>query len=272
MPQLHIDGIVQITQVHPPGYNAREMHGYDFDKHGSSTCATAGCHGVSLNGGNTGGPSCNSCHTANWQTDCKFCHGTSANGAPPQGVLGQTAASDPHVGAHAAHVGATAMHPAWDCTYCHTMPSTALTPGHIDGTGGIVQAEVVFSSRNPSSVFSFTANTCATNTCHGSGVATKTSPPWTSTAALGCVDSCHGGDPSRSGMSSGHRRGDHKKSCATCHKSVVDSGLKIINVALHVNGTKDVQFAPAGSSYNPANKSCTGTGNGCHGNGTRNGW
>jgi len=31
-------------------------------------------------------------------------------------VLGQTAASDPHVGAHAKHVGATAMHAAWNCT------------------------------------------------------------------------------------------------------------------------------------------------------------
>jgi hypothetical protein len=73
-------------------------------------------------------------------------------------------------------------------------------------------------------------------------------------------------------MSSNHRRGDHKRSCTTCHKSVVDSTNKIVNVALHVNGKKDVQFTPAGSSYNPANRSCTGTGSGCHGNGTRTGW
>ncbi len=273
-PAQHIDGTVQVTagSNHPPGYNAREMHGYDFDKHGSSSCATAGCHGVTLNGGSTGGPSCNTCHTANWQTDCKFCHGTTANGAPPQGVTGQTAASDPHVGAHGKHLGATAMHPAWDCTYCHTLPSTALTPGHIDGAGGAIQAEVVFSTRNPSSVFSFTTNTCASNYCHGSGLANKTSPAWTSTTVLGCVDGCHGGDPSRSGMSSDHRRGDHKKSCATCHKSVVDATNKIVNVGLHVNGAKDVQFSAAGSSYNAATKSCTGTGNGCHGSGTERGW
>jgi hypothetical protein len=43
-------------------------------------------------------------------------------------------------------------------------------------------------------------------------------------------------------------------------------------VALHVNGTKDVQFTAAGSSYNPTNKLCTGTGGGCHGNGTQGGW
>ncbi|HEY6176682.1 MAG TPA: CxxxxCH/CxxCH domain-containing protein, partial [Kofleriaceae bacterium] len=271
-PAQHIDGTIQITSVHPPGYNDRTKHGYDFDAMGSASCATAGCHGLALTGGNTGGPSCNSCHTPNWQTDCKFCHGTAANGAPPEGVLGQTAASDPHVGAHAKHVGATAMHAAWDCNYCHTKPSTALTPGHIDGTGAIVQAEVVFSSLNPSSSFSFAATTCAASYCHGSGVTTKTSPAWTSTTALACVDGCHGGAPNRTGMSSNHRRSAHARSCNTCHKSVVDGNNAIINVALHVNGAKDVQFTAAGSSYNPANKSCTGTGSGCHGAGTRTGW
>ncbi|MEO7729859.1 MAG: CxxxxCH/CxxCH domain-containing protein [Kofleriaceae bacterium] len=272
-PALHIDGTVHVTagRNHPPGYNAREQHGYDFDKTGSSTCATAGCHGVALTGGSTGGPSCNSCHTANWQSDCKFCHGTSADGAPPQGVLGQTAATDPHVGAHAKHVGATATHAAWSCSFCHTQPSGALTPGHIDGTGGVVQAEVRFSSLNPSSVFSTTSNTCTSSYCHGSGAGAKTSPAWTSTQALGCVDGCHGGDPNRTGMSSNHRRGDHRVPCATCHKSVVN-GNNIINPALHVNGVKNVAFAPAGSSYNAATKSCTGTGNGCHGSGTMRGW
>ncbi len=271
-PAQHIDGIVQITSVHPPGYNDRTKHGYDFDAQGSAPCATAGCHGTTLTGGNTGGPSCNTCHTASWQTDCKFCHGTTANGAPPESVLGLTAANDPHVGAHARHIGATATHAAWDCTYCHTRPSNALDRGHIDGTGGIVQAEVLFSPLNPGSNYSFTAFTCTTSYCHGSGVTAKTSPAWISTTALACVDGCHGGDPSRTGMSSNHRRGDHKKPCATCHKSVVDANSNIIAAGLHVNGVKDVQFSAAGSSYNPANKSCTGTGNGCHGNGTKSGW
>jgi predicted CxxxxCH...CXXCH cytochrome family protein len=121
-------------------------------------------------------------------------------------------------------------------------------------------------------VFSASALTCATSYCHGSGVANKTSPAWTSITALGCVDGCHGGDPNRTGMSSNHRRSDHKRSCATCHKNVVDSNNKIVNAALHVNGAKDVQFSPAGSSYDPTTKSCTGTGSGCHGSGRRTGW
>jgi len=274
-PAMHIDGTVQVTagSNHPAGYNAREQHGWDFDAHGSTTCATSGCHGVALTGGTTGGPSCNSCHTANWQTDCKFCHGTTANGAPPAGVKETaTLPSDPAVGAHAKHVNATTMHVAWDCNYCHTKPSTALTPGHIDGTGGIIQAEVVFSSLNSASSFSFTTNTCASSYCHGTGNATKTTPAWTSTTQLACVDGCHGGSPSYTGMSSEHRRSDHKRSCATCHKSVVDGTPNIISATLHVNGAKDVQFSAAGSSYNATNKSCTGTGNGCHGTGTRTGW
>jgi len=143
-------------------------------------------------------------------------------------VLGQTAASDPHVGAHARHVGATAMHAARDFTCCRTKSSTALTPGHIDGTGGIVQAEVVFSSLDPSSSFSVAATTCAIRTAPGCRRAT---------------------------------RGDHRKPCATCHTSVVDGNNAIINAALHVNGAENVQFTAAGSSYNPANKSCSGAGN-----------
>jgi predicted CxxxxCH...CXXCH cytochrome family protein len=69
-----------------------------------------------------------------------------------------------------------------------------------------VQAEVLFSPLDPGTNYSVTAFTCTTSYCHGSGVTAKTSPVWTSTTALACVDGCHGGDPSRTGMPSGHRR------------------------------------------------------------------
>jgi predicted CxxxxCH...CXXCH cytochrome family protein len=271
-PQKHIDGTVDVTMVHPAGYDAREQHGYDFDKMGQSTCATASCHGTALTGGTTGGPSCNSCHTG-WQTNCTFCHGGTDNttGAPPQDVLNT---NGPAIGAHTIHVNQTTRHAAWDCNYCHTKPSSALTPGHIDGTGGVVQAEVLFSSLNPAGTFTQAALTCNNMYCHGTGVAgtTGTAPAWGSTTQLACVDGCHGGSPSYTNMSSGHRRSDHKKSCATCHKNVVDANNNIINLSLHVNGARDVQFQNTGSTYNPTNKSCTGTGNGCHGNGTQTGW
>ena len=283
-PAMHINGTVDVTagSQHPAGYQMVTMHGYDVDKTGFSTCATANCHGTALTGGATGGPSCSTttgCHDKvgsgyTWQTQCTFCHGDittpSGNGAPPQGVLGATAATDPTVGAHQKHVAATAMHAAWDCTMCHTKPTNATTPGHIDGTGGIVQAEVKFSSLNPSSTYSFSTYSCSSSYCHGSGVTTKTSPAWTSQTALACVDGCHGGDPNRTGMSSEHRNDHGGKACYICHAGVIDSNNNIIagGLALHVNGVKDVKFSGTGGSsatgtYNNTTKTCTNPG--CHG-------
>src|SRR5262249_47038028 len=161
------------------------------------------------------------------------------------------------------HVAATTRHAAWDCVYCHVKPTSATSPNHIEGSG-TVRAEVVFSTLNSGSQYNLTAFTCTTSYCHGPGVAGKTgtSPAWTSTTQLACVDGCHGGSPNYTNMSSNHKRSDHKKPCATCHKNVVDAANKILAVGLHVNGTKDVQFSAAGSSYNPATRACTGTGSG----------
>jgi predicted CxxxxCH...CXXCH cytochrome family protein len=275
----HIDGTLQVNAQHPPGYNAREQHGYDFDQHGASTCATAACHGTALTGGSSGGPSCNTCHApSTWRTTCNFCHGstTNTNGAPPEGVMGQTAASDAHVGAHTVHLGATSMHSAWTCSMCHTTPTDALNANHIDGTGGIVQAEVVYSTMNPGATFTASTSGCASVYCHGSGlpsggVAGAGTATWTSTTALNCTTSCHGGDAARTGMSSEHRRSDHRKTCNRCHNTVTDAAMAIINPSLHVNGTRNVSFS-AGGTYNPSAKSCTGTGTGCHGSGTQSGW
>jgi predicted CxxxxCH...CXXCH cytochrome family protein len=262
---LHIDGTVQITagSNHPPGYAARDQHGHDFDLQGSSSCATAGCHGVALTGGSTGGPSCTGCH-AQWQTSCTFCHGaTGGSGAPPQGVFEtDVAATSRHVGAHAKHVGATAMHAAWDCTYCHTKPTTALTPGHVDGRGATIQAEVVYSTLNPAGTYVAATSTCANLYCHGTGRTSAGTASWTSTSPLGCT-SCH--QVSGSGMSGEHRKhiADENMRCVDCHLTVVNAARDIIAPALHVNGVKEVKM-PTGT-FNPATKSCSGLGNGCHG-------
>lgn len=278
---LHIDGITQVTagSNHPTGYEMVTMHGYDVDKTGTSSCATSGCHGVTLTGGTTGGPSCSTvtgCHDKvgggfTWQTQCTFCHGNiavpSGNGAPPQGVLGGTAPTDKTVGAHQTHLGATAMHGAWDCVMCHTKPSNATTPGHIDGTGGIVQAEVKYSALNPSGTFAFATATCGTLYCHGNGRTSAGTATWTSTTALTCT-SCHltpAPGASASGMSGKHNKHikDENYRCVTCHATVVDATPTIIAPALHVNGVKEIKMSQG--TYNPANKSCSGLGNGCHG-------
>ena len=258
-PAQHVDGTLQVTMVHPIGYNAREMHGYDFDKLGSSTCATAACHGTALTGG-TGGPSCNSCHTG-WQTNCALCHGTTANGAPPQGVLGQTAPTDKHVGAHTEHVTATTNHAAFACSACHTNPSSALTPGHIDGTGSVVAAEVRYSTLNPSGTYTTTTATCANLYCHGNGRTSAGTSTWTSTTALTCT-SCHLTTTIASGRHNTHINGEGMK-CNECHQTVVNSTFGIIGPALHVNGLKDVKM-PTGT-WTSSTKSCSGLPGGCHG-------
>ena len=261
-PAQHIDGTLQVTMVHPAGYSAREIHGYDFDKLGSSTCATAACHGTTLAGGGTaGGPSCNGCHN-NWQTSCTFCHGTSGNGAPPQGVLAQTAPTDKHVGAHTEHVTATANHAAMACATCHTNPSSALTPGHIDGTGSVVQAEVRYGSLNPAATYNTTTAVCTNLYCHGNGRTAAGTSTWTSTTALTCAG-CHPSNgQNMSGRHDTHVNGQAMK-CNACHQTVVNSTLGIIAPALHVNGLKEVKM-PTGT-WTPSNKSCSGLPGGCHG-------
>ena len=284
-PSQHIDGTVQVSSVHPAGYDQVTAHGYDFDAQGATNCATAACHGTALTGGSTGGPSCTTtCHDKvgsgyTWQTQCTFCHGDittpSGNGAPPQGVEGATVATDPTVGAHAIHVGATATHAAMDCTMCHIKPSTALTPGHISGNG-TVQATMTFSSLDPSASYSFTSYTCSTTYCHGNGQTTGTSPAWTSTTALTCT-SCHktpapGG--SASGMSGEHSKhiGDERMKCQQCHATVVDATPNIINVSLHINGSKDVNFSGGGTwTPNGTSGSCSNLGGNCHGTKSWNG-
>jgi predicted CxxxxCH...CXXCH cytochrome family protein len=262
IPNQHIDGTLQVTSVHPAGYSAREMHGYDFDRKGSSTCAVSGCHGTALTGGTSGGPSCNGCH-ASWQTSCTFCHGTTGGtGAPPQGVEGQTALTDRHVGSHTKHVAATATHAAWDCTYCHTTPSTALTPGHVDGTGSVVQAEVRYSSLNPAATFNAGTAVCSNLYCHGNGRTSAGTATWTSTTAMTCA-SCHPSNgQNMSGRHDTHVNGQNMK-CNACHLTVVGTTLNITTPALHVNGLKDVKM-PTGT-WAPATKACSGLPGGCHG-------
>jgi predicted CxxxxCH...CXXCH cytochrome family protein len=280
-PTQHINGTVDVTAgaQHPAGYQMVTMHGYDADKNGFSTCATANCHGATLAGGATGGPSCatvTGCHDQvgsgyTWQTQCTFCHGDitqpGGNGAPPQGVLGGTLATDHTVGAHQRHVTATAMHAAWDCTMCHIKPTTALTPGHIAGNG-LVQASMAFSSLNPSGTYSFMTYGCGTVYCHGNGQTAGTAPAWTSTTALACT-SCHNTPSpgtSATGMSGAHNthiNGQNMK-CSQCHSTVVNTIPAIINTALHINGVKEVSFS-AGGTWTPATKSCSGLVGGCHG-------
>ena len=229
-----------------------------------STGATADCHGTALTGVAGRGPSCNSCHSG-WQTNCTYCHGGTQNqtGAPPEGVLAQTAATDAHVGAHTKHVTATGTHAAWDCTLCHTKPTSATSPGHVDGTGGTVQAEVRYSTLNSAGTFNAGTAACSNLYCHGNGRTSTGTATWTSTTALAC-NSCHGTNGTN--MSSRHETHISKGyACAVCHNSVIATGSTTLTTpSLHVDGLKQIKFNVTGT-YTATTKSCSGLPGGCHG-------
>ncbi|MBL8619642.1 MAG: CxxxxCH/CxxCH domain-containing protein [Myxococcales bacterium] len=257
----HIDGTLQVTAVHPAGWRMGNAHGAAFNDQGPASCATAACHGTAL----TGGASMVSCSTAgchtNWQTNCVFCHGGTVNqtGAPPASVDGLTAVSDRHVGAHTTHVTASATHAAIACSACHVTPTTALTPGHIDG---VADAEVRYSTLNASGTYAKTTATCGALYCHGNGRTSAGTATWTSSTALGC-GSCHNAGNNPQVMSGDHKKhiADENMKCSECHAQVVNAANGIIAPALHVDGLKQVQMARG--TYTPATRKCTNIG--CHG-------
>jgi predicted CxxxxCH...CXXCH cytochrome family protein len=182
-PALHINGIVESTTVHPPGWSMPTSHGRTANNTGLTSCQS--CHGVALDGG-TSRVSCNSCHAAystNWQTDCVFCHGGTDNltGAPPEGIDGETSRLNIAVGAHSEHVETTSMHLAWGCDQCHVTPTEALSPGHIDGDG---RAEVTFGALNPSAGYAFGTGVCSNLYCHGNGSSILGTADWDTNPVL----------------------------------------------------------------------------------------
>lgn len=256
---LHVDGILQVTAVHPSGYNQPTQHGADFNAGGPSSCNGSGCHGAALTGGGSG-VACTDCH-ANWQTDCTFCHGGTDNntGAPPVSLLDEVARTVRAVGAHTAHVEASGTHAAYGCNKCHIKPSSAVSPGHVDGPGG----EVIFSSMNGAATYA--GATCNNLYCHGNGQGNNGSETWTGNPTLGC-GSCHQDNTTNGGgMSSEHKEhiGGENMDCYECHLNVVDAGFNIIAPALHVDGINQIKMT-AGGNYSPSTKTCSGLPGSCH--------
>ena len=241
------------SAYHPAGFDDPTVHGPEMTL-GMQDCRT--CHGDDLMGGSAG-VSCDDCHNAGWRTTCTYCHGGIDNdtGAPPLGLDGtvENLAFPPHT----KHVEET-IHPAFDCTECHTKPVDVLSAGHVfDDTPG--KAEVTFGTLNPAATYD--AGTCASSYCHGNGRGDN-GTSHIGDAATTC-SSCH---PNSSAGAS-KMSGKHAKhlsegvKCQDCHGAVVTSPTQIANASLHVNGKKDVQM-PSGITM--TGNSCTGL---CHGKG-----
>ena len=265
-PALHINGRIEATPYHPTGFRNPGSHGVEANNGGLAACQT--CHGNNLLGG-LARVSCETCHSG-WQTDCTFCHGSEPTNdpAPPEGVNGETARTNLVVGAHQEHVDATSMHVAWGCEMCHLEPTSALSPGHIDGDG---RAEVVF-TQGPAwergGNYAYGTGVCSNLYCHGNGSSIRGSQDWDTNPTLDC-GSCHAPftRPSQtelramSGRHDKHVR-DRGYSCDVCHGNVVDGSGDLLRVDLHVDGNVDVNVP----SFDP--DACGGVGScnpSCHG-------
>ena len=178
---------------------------------------------------------------------CSACHGSSANSAPPAGVNGETATSEPQVGAHQAHVVAGQFRGPLACADCHPAPAgetfidAVIAEGHVDtllpaevfppSAGGIAFAD----GATPS----YARPTCANTYCHGGGTlhAADTAagivraPDWTDVGNDTIVcGACHGLPPARPGHPQELLPGVPitRTTCAACHPLTIDAAGEII--------------------------------------------
>lgn len=242
------DGGGTSGNYHPVQFALPENHGPAL-KRQVEDCRM--CHGNDLAGGRVN-VSCDSCHARAWRTNCTYCHGGGDNdtGAPPRELQEVEVSSFP---AHTAHVRDTAIHAAFDCTTCHVKPMDVLSANHVfdDTPDGRVETRFL-DGIAPAAVF--TDGECSNNYCHGNG---RTNGTVRVRAPRMTCASCHASSPTT---------GRHRKhategvACYECHADVVDrDDTTILNLALHVNGRKDVAFTQTGFTY--VNGRCSGT---CH--------
>ncbi|HET7538587.1 MAG TPA: CxxxxCH/CxxCH domain-containing protein, partial [Polyangiaceae bacterium] len=218
----------------------------------SSNEACGTCHGVPPPAPHPQSDKCNGCHgavidadrhfiaperhvdgTVDYQpSDCKVCHGSDKNPAPPLDTLGNSSVSALGVGAHQAHLSGGNNSRALSCNECHVVPDRVEDPTHVDG----LPAEVIFSgiadNMSHSPVWHEARATCGGTYCHSpSPGEMRDSPVWTAGKSLAC-NSCHGLPPALP-----HPQADN---CSSCHGAVVASDNRtIIDKSKHVNGAVD---------------------------------
>ena len=247
-------------RFHPPDYATPKQHSPDMELQ-RMDCRD--CHAADLTGNL--GPSCNSCHSDGWRSDCVFCHGADDNltGAPPRD-LGALPGSGSHAFlAHTVHV-TERISSAYDCTECHTKPSNVLTAGHaFDETPG--QGEVSFAMGLSAAANYDGAGGCSSLYCHGNGqgnngFAVDGSPPMQCNSCHPSINSSEGAWETMSGEHRKHLQ--EGVNCGNCHFDVTENGQTIRAPWLHVDGANQVRFTDTGITYSPGTGQCSGR---CHG-------
>lgn len=164
------------------------------------------------------------------QNACASCHGGGESGAdalrqaaPPRDLMGNLSPTYPGVGAHSAHLAASASHGGVACSECHEVPEASDSPGHADSAP---PAEIRFGalarSAGAAPSYDAVARRCSDTYCHGA-----LSPIWTEPAGEPC-GGCHGLPPPAP-----HPQSER---CVACHAGVVDAEQRIIDAALHLDG------------------------------------
>lgn len=233
------------AKVHPDGWLADgndRFHGEAIRAAGWSMTECQSCHGADYAGGIVD-VTCLTCHSRTPES-CSTCHGTSGvSAAPPEDLLGNTSPAALGVGAHTPHLQALITE-AMSCGDCHAFAGYD-DPAHIDGDG---RAEVVFGERaklgGAQPTYDPTTGSCANTYCHGGGQFGLDAPVvWNDVSGTaGDCGSCHGAPPA---ADTGHSSAAANIPCDVCHGDVVDvddddpSVLRIIDIALHINGASD---------------------------------
>jgi predicted CxxxxCH...CXXCH cytochrome family protein len=218
-----------------------------------SGASCASCHGFPPPAPHPDNPDCGQCHqtvnpgapsvivSADEHIDgklqvidaapCDSCHGSNGSSAPPRDIAGNTATSEPGVGAHASHMATSTWHKKVECSACHTVPVGVTDIGHVDTP---LPAEVTFSGIAGAARWDGT--TCSGSYCHGAGMGggTAKSPTWTLVdGSQSQCGSCHGAPPPAPHPTS--------TDCGQCHSSMIPGqGMTIAYPELHIDGKVDV--------------------------------
>ncbi len=270
---------VQPGHYHPPGYSAVGQHGRDL-KLQVQDCRT--CHGQDLKGGtapvagSTITPSsCDTCHEANWRTNCTFCHGTTGgNGAPPRDLNGETNPAKISFPGHTAHFSARVTG-ALDCIQCHRKPTDVLTPYHVFDASPRRGENNLTGGLSAQAVYDPVQKQCNNTYCHGNGRVNGTIKVATA-GPLAC-NACHADQATPAAW--GTMSGDHRlhlnlnnTNCTSCHNNTVAANPSLISdKTLHIDAKREVAFAAGlgNIAYDPATRRCTGS---CHGKNHNETW
>jgi predicted CxxxxCH...CXXCH cytochrome family protein len=150
---------------------------------------------------------------------------------------GQGQSAWPATAAHPAHEQTSITAPI-ECSSCHTVPSTLLATGHLDG---IVEVALSGRAKDRGAEPAWSGSSCDGVACHGAGLVDSPQiPTWKApaTSPVACGPSCHGVPPSQHTASTSCDR-------ATCHgNEIARSAQGAVSIttggrALHINGTID---------------------------------